>query len=91
MTQSEFLQKQAELRSQRREIANRYEVLNRNAVKLHFDKVNQERDRYQQELVKLGNERRMLMENITREETNLRVAYAKSQEREAVSNQTTEE
>ena len=90
MTQSEFLQRAAELRSQRREIVRRYEVLNRNAVNQHFEKMNQERDRYHQELATLGNERRTLMENITREETDLRVAYAKSQEN-AHTNQTTEE
>lgn len=90
MTHSEFLQKEAVLSDKRREVARRYEVLNRNASKQHIEKMNQERDRYQQELVKLGNERHTLMENITREETNLRVAYAKSQEN-STTNQTTEE
>lgn len=90
MTHSEFLQKEAELSDKRREVARRYEVLNRNASKQHIEKMNQERDRYHLELVKLGNERRTLMDEILREQTDLRVAYAKSKEKANI-NQTTEE
>lgn len=90
MTHSEFLQKEAVLSDKRREVARRYEVLNRNASKQHIEKMNQERDRYHLELVKLGNERRTLMDEILREQTDLRVAYAKSKEKANI-NQTTEE
>ena len=90
MTQSEFLQKEAELRNKRRETARHYMVLNRNAVQMHHEKMNQERKRFDQELVNLYNERCTLMDDILRQETRLRITFAKSQEREAMTNQTKE-